>query len=56
MSCKYYNANLGKRKKEKKRNTITYRKKYLTYKFKYRGFFCLKKTKITTGGIDNILD
>ena len=42
------------RKKEKKRSTITYRKKHLTYKFKYRGFCYLKKTKITTGGIYNI--
>ena len=40
--------------KEKKRNTKTYRKKHLTYKFKYKGFCYLKKTKITTGGIYNI--
>ena len=38
------------RKKKKKRNTKTYRKKQLTYKFKNRGFFYLKKTKITIGG------
>ena len=41
-----YNANLGRTKlyikaisnyiTKKKRNTITYRKKHLTYKFKYR--------------------
>ena len=55
-----YNANLGRtrlsiktllncmRKKEKKRSTITYRKKHLTYNFKYREFCCLKKSKITT--------
>ena len=61
-----YNANLGRtrlsiktllncmRKKEKKRSTITYRKKHLAYNFKYRRFCCLKKTKITTGGIYNI--
>ena len=50
------NANLGRtrlkmktslnyiRKKKKKGNTITYRKKHLTYKFKCRGFCYLKKT------------
>ena len=45
-----YNANLGiHKKKEKKRNTITYRTKHLTCKFKYRESYCyLKKTKITT--------
>ena len=55
-----YNANLGRtrlliktllnkhKKNEKKRNSITCRKKHLTYKFKYRGFCYFKKTKITT--------
>ena len=36
-----------RKKKEKKRNTITRRKQHLTNKFKYRGFCNLEKTKIT---------
>ena len=65
MSCKSYNFNLGstklhiktllnfirKKKRNKKKNI---QKKHLTYKFKYRGFCYLKKTKIATGGIYNI--
>ena len=59
-----YNANLGRTRlsiktllnyiRKKKRNTKTYRKRHLTYKFKYRGFCYLKRTKIATGGIYNI--
>ena len=39
-----YNANLGKSKL--KINTITYRKKHLTYKFKYRDFVIWNRPKL----------
>ena len=46
--CKGLNKDVIKlhMKKEKERNTKTYRKKHVTYKFKYRGFCYLKKLKL----------